>query len=300
MSWHRVFLTVLIGLFSITFALAENDDADREGGIIGTGILGTITDLGSIYVNGQHIRFDPDFAVAKGVSVTTAGELLPGHTVAVVATAEGDDWRAADIRQVVPLVGPVQAKSDAGLQIMGTTVLADATLLQPIQPGDWIVVSGLWQSRQVIASRLDPVDPGTPARIEGTALDYEVGQPLRIGGTQITGLVPQHIQQGDVVRVTGAADAATLKAERLETGVFAATPQVVFSEGYFSVPTASGLYTLLGADVVSYTDNPGMIDPSARQLVCSNDGRLFPAPADQLAPQEIASILTKCASGVAW
>lgn len=297
MSWHRIFLAVLIGFVSVFSALADSDEPDREGGIIGTGILGTVTDLGSIYVNGQHILFAPDFPVTEGVSASKATQLRPGHTVAVVAVPENDHWRASYIRQVVPLLGPVQEKSDGRLVVMGSTVIADAAAIQGIRTGDWVAVSGLWQSGRVVATRIDRVDAAQGARIEGTAIGFTPGEALVIGGTRIAGLLPRHIQEGDVLRAFGTAEGSALRAERLETGVFAGRPQITFSEGYFSVPTASGLYTLLGAEIVSYTDNPAMIDPSARHLVCSNDGKLFPAAADQLPQGGIKAILTECASG---
>ncbi len=292
----RGFLAVVFAVVSTSVGFADGEDNEREGGILGTGILGTITALGSIYVNGQHILFDPNLSVTEGVSVDAASELRPGHTVAVVANREDDHWRASDIRQVVPLVGPAQKVSDGRLEVIGTTVITDARIAHGIRTGDWIAVSGLWQSGRVIATRIDRVKSNRQARIEGTAIGFEPDQPLRIGGTDVTGVLPRHIQEGDVVRAYGIASISSLLFDRLETGVFGGTPQVIFSEGYFSVPTPSGLYTLLGSDIVSYTDNPAMIDPSARQFVCRNNGQLYQSLADQVDVESIAPILTDCLS----
>ncbi|SMR82131.1 hypothetical protein SAMN04488030_2473 [Aliiroseovarius halocynthiae] len=279
MSWLRTFLSAVLMLAVSTAAMATEED-EREGGILGTGILGTITALGSIYVNGQHIRFAPEFEVTDGVTVSTAAQLLPGHTVAVVAAPDGAGWQASYIRQITPLVGPVQSISDGQFDVLGTTIQAEPKLIAGLGQGDMVAISGLWQEGQVIASRIDRVANDSPARIEGSVFDVTPGQPLTIGGTEITGLWPTHIQDGHVVRVVGSANETGIQVQSLETGVFAATPQVILSEGYFSVPTVSGLYTLLGSDLLSYTDQPGMIDPVVRQLVCSRDGQMYPVQID--------------------
>ncbi|MDE9451700.1 hypothetical protein J3R80_14595 [Aliiroseovarius sp. Z3] len=295
MSLLRIVLSAVLSLV-LAGSLLANDDGEREGGILGTGIVGTITELGSIYVNGQHIRVAPDSAVTDGVTVSAARQLLPGHTVAVVATPDGDGWQASYIRQITPLVGPIQRLSDTELSVMGTVVLADRDMTAAYATGDWIAVSGLWKGEQVVASRVEPASPNGPARIEGNVFDIAPGQPLTIGGTEITSLVPSHIQDGDVVRAVGAASESELRADRLETGVFAETQHVVFSEGYFSVPKPSGIYALLGSGIVSYTDNPEMIDPTAKQFVCASNARLFSTSADQLEAEDMALVLTECLS----
>jgi hypothetical protein len=163
-----------------------------------------------------------------------------------------------------------------------------------VNVGDWVAVSGLWKSGEVIASRVETAPPGGTARIEGSVFGIEAGQPLTIGGTRITGLLPRHIQDGDVVRAVGSATQEGLQASRLETGVFAGTPQVVLSEGYFSAPQPSGFYTLLGSDIVSYTNNPEMIDPAPKQLVCSRRGEIFLALPNQKAAEGRAEMLENC------
>ncbi len=267
-----ILATAIAGLCTAFAALAETDENEREGGILGTGIVGTITALGSIYVNGQHILFDDDLGVEH---------LLPGHTVAVLAQPEGARWRASDVRQILPLVGPAQISTDGQLAVMGTPVLLAEDLRADIATGDWIAVSGLWQAGRVIATRIDPVNGGTSARIEGTLFEVGEDRPLLLGGTAITGLQPQHLQDGDVIRVTGKPVGNSLLVSQLETGVFADAPGTILIEGYFSAPKASGLYTVLGSNIVSYTDTPEMIDPNARQFFCGRVGEMMPVAAVQ-------------------
>jgi hypothetical protein len=279
--------------------MAGDKEPEREGGILGTGIVGTITDLGSIYVNGQHIRFAPDFAVADGITVTTAHQLRPGHTVAVVAMPDEEGWQASYVRQITPLVGPVQSLSSDGFTILGTPVVTSGSAENDLKVGDWVAVSGLWNAGQVMASRVEPAPEDSPARIEGSVIDVVAGQPLTIGGTRIAGLLPRHLQEGDVVRVSGSATQESLQATSLETGVFAGKPQVVLSEGYFSAPKPSGFYTLLGSGIVSYTNNPTMIDPASRQFACGSKGEIFSTMTDHTQTEKIAAILENCTSNAA-
>ncbi|WP_370229656.1 DUF5666 domain-containing protein [Cognatishimia sp.] len=294
MTLLRLLLSAALTLSVASAALAGDEESEQEGGILGTGILGTVTALGSIFVNGQHIRFAPDLEVSEGATVAMARQLRPGHTVAVIATQHDDSWQASYIRQIAPLVGPVQSKAAGQIMVMGTAVLDAGLDTTDLNVGDWVAVSGLWRSDTIVASRIESVSPDSQAQIEGTVFDVTPGQPLRIGGTEITGFAPRHLSDGDVVRAFGTTTGNALRADRLEAGVFAGKPHVVFSEGYFSVPEPSGVYTLLGSDIVSYTDNPEMIDPSSRQFVCNSNDRLFAILADQNEATEIATVLESC------
>ena len=150
--FHRVLATGLALLCSATLAISETEE-DREGGIIGTGIVGEITALGSIYVNDQHIEIDAQMPVVGAVPDARAGDLQPGETVAVIATPEGEDWRARHIRQILPLVGPVAEVGDGALTVMGVYV-AHETLTAPPQPGDWAAISGQWRMDGLYASKI--------------------------------------------------------------------------------------------------------------------------------------------------
>lgn len=250
------------------------DDEEREGGIIGTGIVGTITHLGSVHVNGLHIRIDDALPVAGAVPPIAAGALRPGHTVAIIATHDGEGWTAQSIRQVLPLVGEVTA-SDAGeLTVLGTRIETTG-LSQDVDVGDWIAVSGLWQQSKVIASRIDVLaDADHLAQVSGSYLGADPSGNVLVGGTVITGINPQHLQPGDLVRVTGRPEPGGVAATHLETGLFHDTVGVVQVQGYFSEPLSSGLYTVLGSGLVAYTSQPAMIDTGFSVVQCGQEGIL--------------------------
>ncbi|SLN30207.1 hypothetical protein TRL7639_01239 [Falsiruegeria litorea R37] len=267
--------TLLIGLFLATSlpALAQEDE-DREGGIIGTGIVGTITELGSIIVNGQRIIFDGDMPVAGSVPEMTAKDLTPGLTVAVVATPNGDDWQARDIRQILPLVGPVTSVALDHLVVLGTKVII-GTSEHDLNTGDWVAVSGLWRGQDVAASSFARL-PHTSkiARISGTFLTTDAQGRAVIGNTPITSITPTHLSTGDLVRVEGIPIGNTIQALRLETGLFDQPVSLVQIEGYYSPPQPDGLYTVLGSGLVAYTEMPEMISQTDRVVACGADGAL--------------------------
>ncbi|WP_421700929.1 DUF5666 domain-containing protein [Aliiroseovarius sp.] len=242
-------------------------EEEREGGIIGTGIVGTITHLGSIHVNGQHILIDPEMPVTGAVRPMVASDLQPGHTVAVVATQEGNAWQARHIRQVLPLVGPLRREDDGRLTVMGTQVLFDGPAPDH---NTWVAVSGLWQGDRVRASRLDTFLVPSIARISGTFMGLDPDGGLTIGTTPVAGFIPRHIAPGDLVQLMGRAVPGGILATRLETGLFDQTPGLMLVEGYYSAPQPDGLYTVLGSGKVAFTTRPEMIDATTRVLHCAD------------------------------
>ncbi|MES0880649.1 DUF5666 domain-containing protein [Roseibium sp. SCP14] len=288
----RLIATATALILSALQAFAQ-DSEEREGGIVGTGIVGEITRLGSIFVNDQKIEITDAMQVTGSVPALTAGDLKPGHTVAVVAALEDDIWNAQHIRQVLPLVGTVEAVGDKLFTILGTEVEVEDQSTQ-VAVGDWVAVSGFWQEGRVRASRLELLpDWQGEAQVSGTFFRSPTGGPDRVGSTAISGIAPQHLSSGDLVRVYGNPVPGGIKAERLETGLFDAAVGIVQVEGYFSAPQPDGLYTVLGSGLVAYTDQPGMIDVSVRTLQCGANGKLGEFPASGLTPEEIETIWAK-------
>lgn len=286
------FIAAAAVLFSVGQTFAQ-DSEEREGGIVGTGIVGVITELGSIYVNGQKIEITNDLQVTGSVPGIAADELKPGLTVAVVVRLEGDIWRAEHIRQVLPLVGPVEAIGDGMLTVLGTQVDLGALPLNATI-GDWVAVSGLWKSERVSASSIDLLpDWQGPAEVSGTYFRPATGQPDRIGRTEISGISPRHLSSGDFARITGSPVPGGIEAERLESGVFDARVGVVQVEGFYSEPKPDGLYTVLGSGLIAFTDRPGMIDLASRTIQCGIDGKLGEFSSSTLSPEEIEAVRTK-------
>lgn len=229
----------------------------KEGGIIGTGVLGQITALGSIYVNGLHIRFDPDVET-RGIA--SAQDLGRGMTVAAIVTPDGPDWRATSIRRIPALTGPITAPG----HVMGVPV----TGLDRATTG-WVRIDGFWTTNGVQATRIAQIAP-TQAEAAGP---YAAGP--QIGTLRFAGLTPRRLENGRHATIRGRYEDGAFQVDHLQKGLFSGpTPQLVLAQGYLSTPEPSGLYRLIGADAVSYTDDPSMAIPPTPVTLCALDGRL--------------------------
>ncbi|WP_170415837.1 DUF5666 domain-containing protein [Ruegeria atlantica] len=266
-------MLALLTWLSVPLQAEDKGNSEREGGIIGTGIVGTITHLGSIHVNGQRILFDDQMPVANAVPPIRADELKPGHTVAIVATYENDEWHARHIRQVLPLVGPVSSVQDGQISVLGTDVTVEWSV--DVQVGDWVAISGLWRGHKVRASRVEKLSSDVyPARLSGTYLGSDPQARTLIGASVISGIEPQHLSPGDLVRVIGQPTSDGIRAERLEAGLFAGAIGVVQVQGFYSEPQPSGLYTVLGSGLIAFSDQPEMIDQNTEVIRCGDGGEL--------------------------
>lgn len=268
-------LQCLALILAATWVWAGEEKDEPEGGILGTGIVGTITRLGSIYVNDQHIRFDRSLIVADSLGPAgSVADLRPGHTVAVVAQPEGADWRAAYIRQIYPVVGPVEAVRGNRIEVLGTRVVLPTGTAVP-EVGTWVAVSGLWRDNRVVATRVDAVPEALrEARVSGTFLGRTAGGDVRVGGSRISGIEPRHLRPGMLVRSYGQPVPGGIAANRLETRLVDVPVGVIQVEGYFSPRRADGLYTILGSGLVAYSDDPNMVDRSRREVRCGQSGQL--------------------------
>lgn len=282
-----ILATALAVALGTTLTQAQETGEDREGGIIGTGIAGTITELGSIYVNGQHIEIKSGMPVLDAIPAKTAGALKPGETVAVVAMPQGSSWQADHIRQLLPLVGPVSRSGDGEIRIMGVRVLLQDGAVLP-EPGTWVAVNGHWQGDLVQAGRIERLDqPLAQARITGSWLGVDADGSERVGAARISGLTTSHLNRGDVVQITGQPTRDGIRAEKLETGLFRKPVGLVQVQGYYSAPGPDGLYTVLGSGLIAYTDMPEMISGDRPVVECGRQGRLGDQPAGSALSEQL-------------
>ena len=271
----RCFMTLLLLAMSAC-ATPNKPLEDREGGIVGTGIVGTITKLGSIYVNGQRIIFPPDMIVASPLGIITADMLGVGETVVVEATFDSGSWSADQISQYLPVVGPVSAAGADGFAVLGSEILinkktafggvADAGALEN---GDWVAVNGLWRGSSVIASRVVKIDRQDQAIIVGSYRSGGTDAPAYVGGTAIIGMSFRHAQPNYVMTVSGVPGQNGIVARSVAVGLFTRPVGKILMEGYLSQPGPQGLYTIYGSGVIAYTGRVPMPMFSGRGLYCA-------------------------------
>lgn len=271
-------ILTIAGLVTFPVPATENEsEGSREGGIVGTGIVGAVTDLGSIYVNGQHIVFPDGLKLASSIGERTADSLVPGETVAAEAVFSDGKWTANSINHYLPITGPVGAADSGKLTIMGSdiAVSGDTDFIgfgSAGKPGtgDWIAVNGLWNGDTVIATRIVKIEPQSEARIVGTYRAGKDGTPGKVGGTGVPGIKLRHVRPGDVLTVKGPPEATSLQPQTVTIGLFAGPVGDILMEGYLSQPDLQGIYTIYGSGVMAYAGSEPMAVPSERGLYCAS------------------------------
>jgi hypothetical protein len=259
---------LILTLAVAPFAIAE--EREREGGLTGTGIVGEITELGSIIVNDQRIKFDSQLPVTSALSPQTAEALVPGDTVAALISYDGTDWTALSISQTHTLIGPATAVDAGRFNILGVPVVWP----DPPAPGTWVAVSGFWTPDGVKGTRVVTIEPRETVVLQGS-YRFDPDASVHFVGTRSFAFEPlQHVTDGDVIRVTGTLEGERIRVTQIKHGLFDQPVGLVLVEGYLSSVAPSGFYTVGGSGLTAYTDNVRAEMPQERLRVCGIDGRL--------------------------
>ncbi|WP_376089408.1 DUF5666 domain-containing protein [Roseomonas sp. CCTCC AB2023176] len=249
-----------------------------------TGIFGTVTALGSLYVNGLRVETPRDTVM----DTTDAQPVLPGDTVAVEATREGDRFLARRVTAFHPLIGPVEPLRDGRLAILGTPVVLGPTLpvraadggfgsVGTLRPGQPVAVSGLWRGDAVVATALRPV--GAAA---GTVLRGQLrrdGFAWRVGATRLRfRSLPFDLPEEAFVTVRGRPEAGGLAVESLEEqplAVFAGRIAALSVEGFGARNRGAPGFHLAGFGLPLDPESPAMPAPGERRLFLGRYGTSF-------------------------
>ncbi len=174
--------TALTGCVPAGIAM-RGDAGPLEGGIGGTGIVGTLADFGSLIVNGLRVELPDHARISNGYGSISASALAVGQTLAVEATMQRGTPVADWVRISHPLVGLVERGTTArgAFTVNGITVVPEPGMIGQPHPGTRAAISGVWSGARVIASRIDQVGSGASDLIAGDALSAEDGR-LQVGG----------------------------------------------------------------------------------------------------------------------
>ena len=266
---------------------AADHSADREGGIGGTGIFGSITGLGSIHVNGQDIEIPRGLPVRSVLGVKNERDLQVGDVVAVSAEFDDDDLVASGVTLFTPLVGPVTGLEPGTglLEVMGTrvvletdTAMTDGRTNEPvrldeIQIGQNVVVSGIWRRELVLATRV--------TRLSGPQIPVMSGQisrsgaVARIGGTS---LIASDIRENQFATAFGRFVNGGFVAARIDynpLGVFRTPVETLVVEGVLSPNPNDPGYHLSGFGLPLDPASPIQRDTESRSLFIGTYGSGF-------------------------
>ncbi len=172
-SWIRWGLTLLLSLSLVIWAGDDRgiggtgkmmgQPADAQGddrGIGGTGVIGTITEFGSIWVNGLEIELDEKTNILRDGRPASELDLRLGQQVAVLATQEGGQWWARVVRIQHAVIGEVVESQSEGWLIQGVSVVpaTDAPgALPSLALGQNVRVSGYFIGDQLYATDIETI-----------------------------------------------------------------------------------------------------------------------------------------------
>lgn len=247
---RRAVLTAgLSGLLLPGVAWPQSTERDVEGGIGGTGIVGVLTDFGSLIVSGNRVTISEETQFSDGFGALTQADLAIGDSLTVEATGPVGDLVALRVNVTHPLVGRIDAMSPDGrsLVVNGVEVRMQGNT-QAFAIGDRVAVSGLWRGQQVVGSRL------SAARSDLDLISGDVtraGSGIRIGTVAARGFGIAGLANGSFASGIGTYDAerGLLRATNLSTARFtgAAGPLKRLSiEGYLDPTDTAPGYRISG------------------------------------------------------
>lgn len=276
---RRLCTVTSLTLMSLTAAPAADDE--REGGLSGTGIVGEITALGSIVVNGQRIALDEDLTVASALGTNSANLLAPGDIVAVAVALGETGWTATAITQKHALIGPVSDSKEGSFTVLGVPVAWSGSTT----PGTWVAVSGFWTPDGINATRVQDVEQRDTVSLHGSYRAPSDASDAMVGTVELNIAPLHHADEGDVIRVTGVLEGDNIVVTDIHNGLFEHPVALVLAEGYLTSVAPSGHYTVAGSGLSAYTENQQSIMTTERIRVCGLEGRLGSLDARDFAHQ---------------
>ncbi len=215
---------------------------DPGDGIGGTGIIGAITRLDPLTVNGLRLQLAAGGEIVLDGEPATGKALRVGQVVEALARQRGDTAMTRRITIHHAVVGEVSAvvgRLDE-LRVLGQRVrLDEGTVLAPgpevVAPGQRIRVSGFRLGEgTIIATRIEPAEPHEWASVLGTVT--RVGpRGFAIGELEIESTHSGTLAAGREAHVIGRLDAGRLIAARVElrpTSPFAGHADRLRLQGY--------------------------------------------------------------------
>ncbi|WP_299918905.1 DUF5666 domain-containing protein [uncultured Roseobacter sp.] len=186
---------LVAGLSTVLFphvAWPQSTERDVEGGIGGTGIVGILTDFGSLIVSGNLLQTDGSTRFSDGFGQINESDLKIGDSLTIEAAGPPEALLAKRVHVTHPLVGKVSAQSQDGLELVvnGVTCRLENPAAD-IGVGDRVAVSGLWRGRMVIASRVSRTR--SPRDLISGDVQISFGRvrigPVNMRGPGMSGLV---------------------------------------------------------------------------------------------------------------
>jgi len=238
-------LLVSVAIAAVSFGLAAFETVPKDqgiggtgklfrgddNGISGTGYVGTITDFGSIIVNGREIEIDDNTSVLIDGVPSSVSDLKKGHVIAARSATINSVETAVTVQVFNTVVGQLSAfNQSTGLGVvLGQIVDFNSRFdREALHVGNWYAVSGLRaENSVVIASYVTPSSPGQ-FLVRGST--QEIKQALKsLGQSQ------QGSKKGNSLLLSGEILAGKVHIRKLQPfSVYASlkSPKTVLVESY--------------------------------------------------------------------
>ncbi|MEM8811011.1 MAG: DUF5666 domain-containing protein [Pseudomonadota bacterium] len=223
-----------------------------QGGIGGTGIVGTVTDFGSVVINGLSVAVDDATAITSALGPLGEADLAIGQSLTVEASGTTDALVARRIHVTHPVIGMVRRArlNPNRLRVAGVRVRLEAGVQGDVEDGAFVAVSGLWDGDRVVASRIEPIQSTGISVIAGAlSPDRGTGDPA-IGNQRL--IVTQGLElpaMGTFATVLGRPSDDGFQVTEIRPGRFvgAAGPLERLSvEGYLDPTGAAPFFEVSG------------------------------------------------------
>lgn len=220
-TYNRRTLVSLMGSAALTACAAPQTVSQSvtdpfEGGIGGTGIVGQLTDFGSLVVNGLRVELTSRTRIATAYGDTTDSALTRGQSLTLYATRSRDRLVAQRVTIDYALVGVVR-RTAGGLTVNGVPVETDTGTAGRAVPGRRAAISGTWHAGGVVATRIDQ-PPDGPDLIAGT-LERRSGTGPSVGGAALVGPTGG-TAPGSYITAFGRATERGFETDRVASGRF--------------------------------------------------------------------------------
>ncbi len=195
----------------------------NEGGIGGTGIIGTITGFASICVNGVEVHYNSNTPVFVDGRQATIRELAVGQIVIVRAPEMASEVIAHHISINHAVAGPISHidHQTSEVHVLGQVVRANALQeFSNLKIGNWTQVSGhRLANGTIVASHIEVIPPASEAIINGYVTNIDT-DGYDVYGTRIRHdfkSMPAQIAEGMEITVTGNWNGDNLQARHFQT-----------------------------------------------------------------------------------
>lgn len=223
---------------SITEPIGRDDRKPAEGGIGGTGIVGLLSEFGSLIINGEKVITDSGTRYSDALGSISPNALSIGNSLTIEARRENDGLSAKRVHLTHPLIGKIEKSSSDGatLSINGIIVRVEPQARRTALRGDTVAVSGTWRGTEVIASHMAIRATDTPSVIAGSVRPSDEAGSITIGATTIR--LPEFAPRlafGSFATATGTMHASVFNASRVTPNRFvgaAGALKELLVEGY--------------------------------------------------------------------